>query len=239
MPRIARAAAIMAGLSAVIGTAAAQTQSPPAPPASVLQGAEAPAAPPSALQGASTPRTHSLGNDFMGQQQVLQSTAGSAEALLKTPVSTLHPGGAGKVPPIENPMAHDPSSATRGMTYFNNMNCVGCHAANGGGGMGRALSNRYFQYGATPADIYLSIVQGRPNGMPAWGNILPANVIWDLVSYIQQISKDPNEEWGTTISASSPTIEQVPAEFQSTADPWSFTEPFSHGQKPQGREASK
>ena len=29
-------------------------------------------------------------------------------------------------------------------------------------------------------------------------------------------------------------IEQVPAEFKATPDPWKFTEPFTDGQKPGG-----
>ena len=113
-------------------------------------------------------------------------------------------------------------------------NCIGCHADNGGGGMGPALSNSFFQYGGEPANIYLTIMQGRPNGMPAWGGILPDAVIWDLVAYIQQISKEPHPQWGTTISAHSPSIEQVPAEFQTGPKPWDYTEPFRNGQKPSG-----
>src|SRR5579885_894677 len=97
-------------------------------------------------------------------------------------------------------------------------------------GMGRALSNRFFQYGGSAADIYLSIVQGRPDGMPAWGGILPDAVVWDLVAYVQQISQAPETSWGTTISRQSPDIEQVPAEFQMGPNPWAYTEPFSHGQ---------
>ena len=101
--------------------------------------------------------------------------------------------------------------------------------------MGRALSNRFFQYGGEPANIYLTIVQGRPNGMPAWGGVLPEAVIWNLVSYVEQISQAPVTEWGTAISPQSPSIEQVPAEYLKTTDPWAYTEPFSHGQKPEGR----
>lgn len=56
---------------------------------------------------------------------------------------------------------------------------VGCHAANGGGGMGPALSEGRFIYGSNPANLFLSIYQGRPNGMPAWGEILPESTIWE------------------------------------------------------------
>lgn len=68
--------------------------------------------------------------------------------------------------------------------------------------------------------------------MPSWGTFLPDEVIWDLVSYITSISDAPAPEWGHTISAQSPNIEQIPAEFQQTATPWKYTQSFSAGQKP-------
>ena len=87
-------------------------------------------------------------------------------------------------------------------------------------------------YGREPENIYLTILQGRPKGMPAWGGMLPDQVIWDLVAYIRSISKEPSGPWGKTTSADGFTIEQVPAEFQSTVEPWKFTTPFSYGQAP-------
>jgi len=80
----------------------------------------------------------------------------------------------------------------------------------------------------------LSIFQVRPNGMPAWGALLPDSVIWDLVTYIGKLSNDPNPEWGRTFSKSplSPKVEQVPAEQVTSSDPWSSTKTFSSGQKP-------
>jgi cytochrome c oxidase cbb3-type subunit 3 len=151
-------------------------------------------------------------------------------------VSPLSPGGPNTAPEIKNPMAGDPGSAARGMQFFSDMNCIGCHAPNGGGGMGPALSNASWIYGSTPAQIYLTIAQGRPNGMPAFGQLLPDNVIWDLVTYIQGISQKPGTAYGTTTSLSppSPKIEQVPAEMIQTTRPWDHTEPFGDGQRPPG-----
>lgn len=179
------------------------------------------------------PPIHSLGEQ-PGLQQGVTGYTGGTRALLQTPVSNQFPGGISTRPDIKNPVGNDPAAAQRGMSYFLSFNCVGCHAANGGGGMGPSLSNRYFQYGSAPANIYLSIVQGRPNGMPAWGGLLPDAVVWDLVAYIEQISKAPTPQWGTTISPQSPSVEQAPAEFVTTPNPWAYTEPFSNGQKPSG-----
>ena len=159
---------------------------------------------------------------------------GLATQLMQVPVSHLSPGALPAPPDIKNPAAGDPQSAERGMGYFITMNCVGCHAPNGGGGMGPALSNSVFIYGAKPENIYLSIYQGRPNGMPAWGAALPDSVIWDLVSYIGKISSEPTTEWGRTFSAAplSPAVEQIPVEKGLTPDPWATTTNFKQGQKP-------
>ncbi|HEX3882120.1 MAG TPA: cytochrome c [Stellaceae bacterium] len=175
---------------------------------------------------------HGLSSEPEGQQQSAAQFTG-AQALFKTPVTGIFPGGVSTRPDIKNPVGKDPAAAQRGMAYFNAFNCVGCHAANGAGGMGRALTDRNdFLYGASPANIYLTITQGRPNGMPAWGALLPDPVIWDLVAYIEQINQAPDEQWGTTVAPGSPAIEQAPAEFTTTANPWAHTEPFSNGQNP-------
>jgi cytochrome c oxidase cbb3-type subunit III len=158
---------------------------------------------------------------------------GTASELVHVPVVTLYPGGVPVRPKIKNPVADDPGAAQRGMEYFNQMNCIGCHAPNGAGGMGPSLSNGQFIYGGEPANIYLSILQGRPKGMPAWGGMLPDQVIWDLVAYVRSISNaPPSGEWGKTTSAEGFTIEQVPAEFMTTPNPWQYTTPFSYGQAP-------
>ncbi|MGE0259629.1 MAG: cytochrome c [Alphaproteobacteria bacterium] len=216
-----RAVIAVAAFAIVFGAAGAAQTVQAADPAAVARGET------------STPPIHSLGENPAVQQTVVPLTGGT-RALLQTPVTTQSPGGISTRPNIKNPVAGDPAAARRGMTYFNSFNCVGCHAPNGGGGMGRSLSNGFFQYGGEPANVYLSILQGRPNGMPAWGGLLPDAVIWDLVAYIEQISKAPNPQWGTTVSATHPSIEQVPAEFQTSVNPWAFTQPFSGGRKPSG-----
>ncbi len=53
--------------------------------------------------------------------------------------------------------------------------------------MGPALNDKYWRYGGTPAQIYKSIYEGRPKGMPAWGTALPPNDIWQLVAYIESL----------------------------------------------------
>ncbi len=158
-----------------------------------------------------------------------------ASVLLKQPITSIAPGNIAFLPNIKNPLEHDPDAVERGRIDFDRFNCSGCHAANGGGGMGPSLSDSKWTYKSSPANIYLTIYQGRPNGMPAWGTMLPDRTIWELVSYIQSITEHPTS-FGKTISKNpqSPEREQVPAGQITTSMPWRFTEPFRNGQKPPG-----
>jgi cytochrome c oxidase cbb3-type subunit 3 len=70
---------------------------------------------------------------------------------------------------------------------FRAMNCASCHGYAAEGGMGPALNDDYWRYGGTPVEIYKSIYEGRPKGMPAWGVALPPSQIWALTSYIASL----------------------------------------------------
>jgi cytochrome c oxidase cbb3-type subunit 3 len=158
-----------------------------------------------------------------------------AGVLLRVPVSGVVPGDTPVAPDVQNPLAKDSEAARRGMRDFENFNCSGCHAENGAGGMGPSLSDDQWLYRSSPANIYLSIVQGRSKGMPAFGSLLPDNVVWELVSYIQSITEKPSGKFGKTVSAQpqSPAEEQVSANRVQTSDPWGYREPFQNGQEAQ------
>jgi cytochrome c oxidase cbb3-type subunit 3 len=112
--------------------------------------------------------------------------------LLQVPISG-NPMGA-PTPAIGNPVAGNPDAVVQGEKLYNGLNCSGCHAPRGGGGMGPPLSDRNWIYGADPAAIYLSIVQGRPDGMPSWGRTLPPEAVWNLVAYIESLGGVPPPE---------------------------------------------
>ena len=76
---------------------------------------------------------------------------------------------------------------SEGKRLFAWMNCSGCHA-NGGGGIGPALMDAEWRYGGAPSEIYQTIVSGRPNGMPAFGNRLNTQQVWQLVAYVRSMS---------------------------------------------------
>jgi len=114
------------------------------------------------------------------------------------PATTLFPGGARVDPGIENPFAGDAAAIAAGKRHFTAFNCAGCHAPLGGGGMGPPLSDNDWIYGGEPAQIYLSILHGRAQGMPAFGSMLPGKTVWELVAYIKTLPEieDPAAELG-------------------------------------------
>ncbi|HEY0549255.1 MAG TPA: cytochrome c, partial [Verrucomicrobiae bacterium] len=65
-------------------------------------------------------------------------------------------------------------------------NCVGCHA-HGAGGMGPALMDDKWIYGSNPEQIYATIVQGRPNGMPSFAGKIPNQEVWKLTAYVRSL----------------------------------------------------
>lgn len=131
-------------------------------------------------------------NESSNASQQGQQTAVGAEKLLSVPVTKLQIGGAPKPPQIENPLGDSAEVIDQGRQLFNAMNCSGCHAPLGGGGMGPPLSDSTWIYGGTPADIHLSIVQGRPNGMPAW-NHLGEEAIWSLTAYVRSLNEEAQQ----------------------------------------------
>ncbi len=107
----------------------------------------------------------------------------------------------GIAPPAEkvvNSIAQDAKSAEVGATLFTGMNCDGCHGGGAVGAVGPSLTDGRWRYGGADADIYRSIAEGRPKGMPAFGGVLQPAMIWRLVAYIKSlpVPKDvPTESW--------------------------------------------
>ena len=72
---------------------------------------------------------------------------------------------------IRSPTTRRPRRAACRISFSSTASAVTPRTA--AAGMGPALSEGQFIYGSSPANLFLSIYQGRPNGMPAWGEILP------------------------------------------------------------------
>jgi len=103
-------------------------------------------------------------------------------------VSTLQPGTvADTTGHVTNPYENNAYAISEGQRLFGWYNCAGCHA-NGGGGMGPPLMDDKWIYGSAPENIFATIVQGRPNGMPSFGGRIPTAQVWEIVSYVRSLS---------------------------------------------------
>lgn len=111
--------------------------------------------------------------------------------------------------PYEN-NAYQLSQGKRLYAWFN---CQGCHA-DGGGDSGPALMDGWWRYGPDRVSIFLSIRDGRPNGMPAFGTRMTTDEIWQLTGYIRTL----DGEIGKTAAPSrNDAMETHPAENRSPA----------------------
>jgi cytochrome c oxidase cbb3-type subunit 3 len=112
-------------------------------------------------------------------------------------LSTLQPGTGQAVGPVLNPdggpshiengYEENAFALSEGKRLFSSFNCSGCHA-NGGGGMGPPLLDDKWSYGHEPEQVFATIVEGRPNGMPSFGGRIPTYQIWQLAAYVRSIS---------------------------------------------------
>jgi cytochrome c oxidase cbb3-type subunit III len=97
------------------------------------------------------------------------------------------PGPDRTLPEVKNPYAGNANALSEGRRLFVWYNCYGCHGGRGGGGMGPSLRDVNWLYGREAGDIFNSIAEGRPHGMPAWGTKLPREQIWKLTAYIKSM----------------------------------------------------
>lgn len=74
----------------------------------------------------------------------------------------------------------------QGKRLYDWFGCKGCHAQ-GGGVIGPALMDGWWRYGSDPVSIYLSLRDGRPNGMPAFGQRMTTDQMWQLTGYIRSL----------------------------------------------------
>lgn len=62
--------------------------------------------------------------------------------------------------------------------------CAMCHGAEAEGGIGPDLTAEEYHYGKSEEAVTVSITDGRPNGMPAFGSQLSQDEIKALVDYL-------------------------------------------------------
>jgi len=130
---------------------------------------------------------------------------------------TIFPGR-GTLPPLDPRATQyegNASAIAEGQRLYNWMNCAGCHF-HGGGGMGVALMDDKWRYGGRIDQIAASILEGRPNGMPAWRGKLTEQQIWQLAAYVRTLS---GQERKDAVSARADEVSNTPPQTQTKREP--------------------
>lgn len=138
--------------------------------------------------------------------------------------STVMAGGAAPASPDPRTLRFEKSAwhVSEGQRLYTEFNCVECHA-HGGGGIGVPLIDDQWIYGSSSPQIVATLIQGRPNGMPSYRNLLTEEQMWQLAAYVRsmagQVPKDVPPSRGDTAANTTPmTLESKKAQHDTNAD---------------------
>ena len=93
---------------------------------------------------------------------------------------------------LRNPYEGNANALATGAKLYVSYNCIDCHGADGSGAMGPSLADGRWHFGGDDGEIFESIYQGRPDGMPAWGTLISPDQIWMLAAYVKSLETNKN-----------------------------------------------
>jgi cytochrome c oxidase cbb3-type subunit 3 len=120
------------------------------------------------------------------EERRFRETPPAATASNTVVMSGLQPGPAIIETGMRDPYEDNAYAVAEGKALFDKMNCSGCHS-HGGGGIGPALTDDDWIYGSDPQNIFATITEGRPNGMPSYRGKIPNYQVWELVAYVRAL----------------------------------------------------
>lgn len=126
----------------------------------------------------------------------------SPAAMSTVPDDYIQAGNPPASAPMRNPFEGDAAAIARGREMFSRYNCDGCHGDDAVGNFCPALNDGRWNYGGSAVNIAESIRQGRPLGMPSFGDKIAGDDLWRLVAYIQSLEPTGSiatqnvQDWG-------------------------------------------
>ena len=122
------------------------------------------------------------------ETRILRQPPPANQTINTVQVSGLNPGANSiPTPPPGNMYQESAYAVSEGQKLYEQYNCVGCHA-HGGGGIGPPLMDNNWIYGSQPGNVFTTIMQGRPNGMPSFRNRIPEYQAWEIAAYVRSMS---------------------------------------------------
>lgn len=121
------------------------------------------------------------------EQRDFQGTGAPTQEVAAPRLSQLQPGQPTPPPTVPNGYEETAFALSEGKQLFSAFNCVGCHA-HGGGAIGPALMDDRWRYGSRPEQVFSSIMEGRPNGMPSFRGRIMEKQAWEITAYVRSLS---------------------------------------------------
>jgi len=90
-------------------------------------------------------------------------------------------------PEVTCPYTGDAAAIAEGKKLFDR-NCAECHG-DGTGGSGPDLTDNEWLCGGSDAQIFATVSNGRPGGMPSWSSDLKDDEIWKIIAFIRSLKK--------------------------------------------------
>jgi len=90
-------------------------------------------------------------------------------------------------PEVTCPYTNNAAAIAEGKKLFNK-NCAECHG-DGTGGSGPDLTDNEWLCGGSDYQIFVTILKGRPGGMPSWSGDLKDDEVWKIIAFIRSLKK--------------------------------------------------
>ncbi len=139
-------------------------------------------------------RTAGSGHDRAQKQRARISSVMFGVMIASILVTYAHIGGtiwAGNEPrakpEVTCPYMGDAAAIAEGKKLFDR-NCAECHG-DGTGGSGPDLTDNEWLCGGSDAQIFATVSNGRPGGMPSWSSDLKDDEIWKIIAFIRSLKK--------------------------------------------------
>ncbi|MBI5189171.1 MAG: c-type cytochrome [Nitrospirae bacterium] len=115
------------------------------------------------------------------QYQAYDEEAGAAAPAM-TASATIN------IPPAANPFKGQVEEIAEGRKHYSEM-CASCHGEDGKGGMGPGIVGPQYVYGGGDGELYTSVMDGRPGGMPPFKDSLGEKKTWETLAYVESLKK--------------------------------------------------
>lgn len=103
-------------------------------------------------------------------------------------LTSAEPGMPQQQADVKSPYENNAWGIGEGKRLYAAFNCAPCHGVNGGGAIGPALMDDKWIYGSDPENIFATIMEGRPNGMPSFRGKMPEYQAWQIAAYVASLS---------------------------------------------------